>query len=326
MKLKKVFLSFLFISAGALAQENETTMKSVGKTLVSKFPTVRTFDFQYEHLGPTQFDSKFMNNNLETGKIENHDRIKLAFNLPFYKSKSQHFFLTGSLRYKYESYSFGKIYDTGSNLSVTRSDAAFHYLAGAVSATYLNSLFNKPIIYNVSAIIDGNQESVQRIKGFVTANLVLKKTENTTMTVGLLANIDPSSMIPILPLFTYNHHFINSKWELDFIMPQRLFAIRPLLEKGRVSLGTEFISENYYLKLPNSNFTDLYELNSIEIKTGLTYEYHLTDRIIGTFKAGVNNVLNTRITEIGKRTDKYLFEQKQDAQGYFRIGLSYNPF
>ncbi|PTS87280.1 hypothetical protein DBR27_24670, partial [Flavobacterium sp. HMWF030] len=63
-----------------------------------------------------------------------------------------------------------------------------------------------------------------------------------------------------------------------------------------------------------------------ELKSGITYEYRLSSKIIGTFKGGVNNVLSTRITEKGQRTNRYVYDQKEDAQGYFRFGISYNPF
>ena len=160
----------------------------------------------------------------------------------------------------------------------------------------------------------------------VSANLVLKKNANTTITVGALAFLDPSSIIPIAPLFSYNHKFKDSKWDIDFILPQRLLFRRQLLENGRISLGTELNSENFYLNLNTERLKGIYELNQLELKSGITYEYHFTPRVIGMFKVGANNVLNTRITERGKRTTKYVYDQKEEMQAYFKVGISYNPF
>lgn len=44
------------------------------------------------------------------------------------------------------------------------------------------------------------------------------------------------------------------------------------------------------------------------------------------FKVGANNVLNTRITEKGKRTTNYIYDQKEEMQAYFKVGISYTPF
>jgi hypothetical protein len=326
MRAKVMTVLFVCMSLPIMAQEKETTMKTFGKAVTDKFPTTRTFDIQYEQLGPSNFSSKLFDTPLERGRIESHSRLKAAFNMPFYKSDSKRFILTSSLRYKYETYDFGTTYSTNSDVPFSRGIQNFHYLAAAISATYMSTLFHKPIIYNATATVDGNQENIQRVKGFVTANLVLKRTANTTITVGALAMLDPSSIIPVTPLFTYNHKFENSKWDIDFILPQRLLFRRQLLENGRIGLGTELNSENFYLNLNTPALNGIYELNQLELKSGITYEYQLTSRIVGTLKAGINNVLSTRITEKGERTNKYIYDQKEDAQAYFRFGISYNPF
>jgi hypothetical protein len=309
-----------------MAQEKEPGMRTFGKAVTDKFPTTRTFDVQYEQLGPTNYDSELFGNDFERGRVESHSRLKVAFNMPFYVSDSKRFVFTSSLRYKYESYNFGDIYNYSSAETYTRNQQDFHYLAAAVSATYMSTLFRKPVIYNATATVDGNQENVQRVKGFVTANIVLKRTENTTITIGALAMVDPSAIIPITPLFTYNHKFKNSKWDIDFILPQRLLFRRELLENGRISFGTELNSESFYLNLNTSNLKGIYELNQLELKSGITYEYSITPKVISFFKAGVNNVLSTRITAKGERTNRYVYDHKEDTQGYFRFGISYNPF
>lgn len=326
MKSKIISLLVVCTSLQAMAQEKEPGMKTLGKALVDKFPTTRTFDVQYEQLGPSNYDSELFGNNLEKGRIESHNRFKAAFNLPFYASKSKRLVLTTSLRYKYESYSFGDIYNYNNAQTFTRATEEFHYWAGALSATYMSTLFKKPVIYNATASIDGNEDNLQRVKGFVSAVIVLKRTPSTTITVGALALLDPSSIIPVTPLFTLNHKFKDSKWDMDFILPQRLLFRRDLLENGRISLGTELNSESFYLNLNTPNLNGIYELNQLELKSGITYEYCFTPKIIAFVKAGVNNVLSTRITEKGERTSKYVYDHTEDAQAYFRVGISYNLF
>lgn len=326
MKRIIYFALLILASLQVSAQEEDPTMKGFIKGVKRNFPITRTFDLQYDQFGPANYDSKLFGQKQEKGRFDSHNRLKLAVNLPLYKSKSQRFVLTNTYLYKYESYGFGSIYNFNSNTTHTRSTQDFHYFAGALSATYVSSFFSKPIIYNATIIADGNQENIQRIKGFATASLVLKKTANTTITAGLLVIADPSSIVPVAPLFTYNHRFVDSKWQIDVILPKSILLRRELLENGRISFGTEFDSENFYLNLKKPQLNGIYEVNSLELKSGVTYEYHLDRKVIGTFKAGINNVISTRVTEKGERTDKYIYENKQDAQVYFRLGLSYNPF
>jgi hypothetical protein len=326
MKTKIICVLLVCTSWRTMAQENAAPIKTVVKEVTDKFPTTRIFDVQYEQVGPTNFSSKLFGAPFERGRIESHNRFKASFNMPFFASNSKRFVMTGSLRYKYENYEFGDIYNVNSTVPYTRAKEEIHYFAAALSATYVSTLFHKPIIYNATATVDGNEDNVQRLKGFVTASLVLKRNANTTITIGALAMLDPSSIIPIAPLFTYNHKFKDSKWDVDFILPQRLLFRRELLENGRISLGTELNTENFYLNINGPNLKGVYELNQLELRSGVTYEYRFTPRVIGLFKAGVDNVLSERVTERGKRTSKYIYDQKEDAQGYFRFGISYNPF
>lgn len=326
MKAKIICVLLVCASLKSLAQEKEAPMKTVVKAVTDKFPATRILDVQYEELGPTDFNSKLFGDRFEKGKIDRHNRLKVAINVPFYTSTSKRLIVTGSLRYKYESYAFGDIYKVNAVVPFIRENKEIHFFATAVSATYMAKLFNKPVIYNATASVDGSQEGVQRVKGFITANIVLKRTANTTITIGALAILDPSSIIPLTPLFTYSHQFENSKWDVDFILPQRLLFRRALLENGRISLGTELNTESFYLNLDSPNLKGTYELNQLELKSGLTYEYRITPKVNGTIKAGLNNVLSIRMTEKGERTNRYIYDQREDAQGYFRMGISYNPF
>jgi len=326
MKIKIIYVLFICVSIRTVAQEKETPMKTVVKAVTDKFPTTRILDVQYEQLGPTNYDSRLFGDGFEKGRIDGHDRLKVAINVPFFATASKRFVVTGSLRYKYETYEFGNVYNYAAAATYTKEKEEFYYFAGALSATYMSTLFRKPVIYNATATVDGNQDNVQRVKGFVTANVVIKRTANTTITVGALAMLDPSAIIPITPLLTLNYKFKDSKWDLDFILPQRLLLRRELLENGRISLGTELNSESFYLNLNASNLKGIYELNQLELKSGITYEYRSAPQIIGFLKGGVNNVLSTRVTERGERTSKYIYDHKEDAQGYFRVGISYNPF
>lgn len=326
MKSKIISVLVVFISVHAVSQEKEPGMKTLGKAIVDKFPTTRTFDVQYEQLGPSNYDSELFGNKFERGRVENHSRFKAAFNLPFYASKSKRFVLTTSLRYKYESYQFGDIYNYATTQTYKREDEDVHYWAGAMTATYMSSLFKKPIIYSATVSVDGNEENLQRVKGFASAVLVLKRTPSTTITAGVLVLVDPSSIVPLTPLLSINHKFKNSKWDMDFILPQRLLFRRELLENGRISLETELNTESFYLNLNSSNLQGVYELNQLELKSGITYEYSFTPKLIAFVKGGFNNVVSARITEKGERTNRYVYDQKEDTQGYFRFGLSYNLF
>ncbi|OXA70464.1 hypothetical protein B0A67_15725 [Flavobacterium aquidurense] len=324
MRIQKIYYFLLFSGLTAAAQDNGA--RRAGRAITDKFPLTRTFDVQYESMGTSDYDTKVMGEDFEKATVKSHSRLKIATNIPLYKSESQRFFLTNTLRYKYENYHFGEVYNYLSSASTTRADQNYHYLAESVSATYFFSLFRKPIIYNASITVDGNDKNIQRVKGLITATMVLKKTENTTMTIGGVAMLDPSSIIPFTPIFTYEHKFERSPWKIDIILPQRIKMQRQLFENGRLSFGTELNSENFYITFDNQKLNGVYELNQLELKTGIMYEYNFAKNFVATLKGGLNNIITSRITQKGEKTNNYIIENKQDAQLYFNAGLSYNLF
>lgn len=304
-------------------QLKDSTSIATGKAITDKFPSTRNFDIQYEQFGSSDYTTKVYGDAYERGTIKSHSRIKFAANIPLYRSASKKLVVTNSFRYKREGFTFIGIENVEGD---SRNGKEFNYFANAVSLTYFSRVLKKPIIYNATATLDADQYHFQRLKGIVSAVIVLKRTQSTTMTVGILGLIDPSAIVPATPIFTYEYQFRNSPWKLDFILPQRLLLKRPLLNNGRLSLGTELGSENYYLALDETSLNGTYEMNQLELKSGLSYEYVLHKNLIGTFKTGVTHVLSSRITERGERTNNYVIDNKQDPQFYFNFGMSYNPF
>ncbi|WP_162927043.1 hypothetical protein [Flavobacterium psychrotrophum] len=316
----------LILIASSNANAQDSIANTAAKAITEKFPATRTFYLQYDFLGPSDYKTELFRNDYERSRVKSHTRFKMTANLPVYKSKNHLFFITGTMNYKQESYSLGNVYAHSSQTVSDRDNQEFHYIAGAISATYFKTIFKKQIIYNATLTVDGNDKDVQRVKGLVSAAVVLKKTASTTITAGMVVILDLSTLVPIAPLFSFEHQFRNSEWNVDVILPQRFFIKRPFLRNGRISLGTELNSENYYINFNNNALQGTYELNQFELRSGVTYEYSLYKCLVGSFRCGMLNVVNSRVTKRGEKTSEYVIDYKQDPQYYFNVGFSYNPF
>ena len=140
-----------------------------------------------------------------------------------------------------------------------------------------------------------------------------------------MVNLDPSAPLPAFPIVTYEHKFESNPWTFDFILPQRLFFKRPLLENGRISIGAEMGGDGFYIYPSQPGYKEVYEYRQLEIKSGITYEYDLGNGLFSTFKAGYSNVLKSKITERGSSTKDYVWKSEQDGTAYFSLGISYSP-
>jgi len=321
-----IFVIVLFSNQLIISQEKDSlTLQQAGKQIKAEFPRTRILNFEYGQSLSRDFDSELFGEEFQEGEIKNQKNFNASLNLPFYYTEK--FVLTASANYNFNEFEFQGLENTSAT-TIFEQDGivGFHNFSGSVSGTYFSQLFGKPVIYNASVIVDGNDKGFERLKGLVGASLIMKKTERTTITLGAIAFVDPTSQIPFFPTFTYKHNFKNSLWEFDFILPQRLLFRRYIGENSRLSLGSTFGGNGFYVNVNAPDFPDVFEYSQLEINSGLIYEYRLSDYIITTVKGGLTNFISNRLTEKGEPTEDYIYENNQDATGYFNVGFSIDPF
>lgn len=318
---------FISLYSALYAQTEETEFKKSADSIIrAEFPRARMFNIDYNQSGGRDFESEFLGNAYQKGHINQQETVTISTNIPLAKTKK--WTLTGSATYKYVEYEFNALENTTPMpLFEQHGVVNFHNFSTAVSSTYFSKLFGKlPVIYNASIIADGSNNGFERVKGLIGASLILKRNATTSITLGTLVFLDPTAQIPFSPTFTYNHKFKNSSWEFDFILPQRILLRRPISTKGRLSIGSEFGSNGFYVNVKHPNYPSVFEYSQLEINNGLTYEHKLTNSIYATVKGGITTFVSNRLTEKGEPSKEYIYNNKQDPTGYFNIGLSINPF
>lgn len=323
--MKLFLLIFLLSVVSVTAQsESDSIKKKTVKAITTRFPSTRFLDFQYEQYSTSDYDSDLYGKPYEKGTLVSQKRFKAAMNFPIVKKEK--WILSGSLRYKLESFDFeNTTYAPAEGSVLYHADHEnFNFFSTGINFTYYSKLFGKTFLYNASVIAEGGNGGFERINGVLIGSFILKKTEQTTMTAGMLLQSNTTAISPVLPTFTYEHHFLNSQWSLDFVFPKYLYMRRPLLDNGRLSIGAAFDNESFYVYPHQSGFKDVYQFNRNEIKSGFIYEYRFNKQIITTLRAGVSNTLKGNFRESG--ATKELMTVNQDMNGYFNIGISYNPF
>ena len=316
------FFTTLIVSA---QEPQKTFQEEAEKQIRAEFPRARVLNFEYGNSFSRDFDSELFDEDFQTGEIKNQKTFKASANIPIYKT--QKWSLTGSANYTFNEFEFNDLTNVSSQVAYVQDNIMdFHNFSAALSSTYFSALFKKPVIYNASVIVDGNEEGLERVKGFLGASLIMKRTARTTITLGAVVFIDPTSQIPFFPTFTYNHQFKNSQWELDFILPQRLLLRRPVGAKGRLSIGSTFGSSGFYVNVDAPNFPEVFEYSQLEVNSGLIYEHRVTHSIILTAKGGLTNFISSRLTEKGEPNKDFIYKNEQGATGYFNVGFSFDPF
>lgn len=298
----------------ANAQKKDSIPLKVRAYFADKFPQSRDLNVEFSQTAPFRLSSKLDGNDLPDNKMKSFQQLKASANIYFVKKKN--WLLSTSLNYRYTAFNTEEPITAETGL---RND--FHYHSEAVNFSYFSKLFNKTAIYSANASVDGSDQHFERIRGMVTASVILKATPKTKMMVGLAGFIDPSSQIPILPIFTYENKF-NNGWVLDIFLPKKLLVRKDIFANGRISLGTEMDNTSFYTYRNNRT----YEFRQLEINSGAIYEHNLGSNFIGTLKTGIRAVPQARVFEKNESLKDYIFEAKYQPSFYFNVGISYNPF
>lgn len=325
--MKRIALLAAFVlSINFLNAQDESQFKKTATNIIrAEFPRARMLDIEFTQSLSRDFSSTLFDESFQEGNIKNQKGMVATVNFPFYRN--QKWTVTASGSFSYHEFEFDELTNISSTSTFQQNNiATFHNFSSAISTTYFSTLFKKPFIYNASVIVDGNNEGVERIKGLIGGSLILKRDANTTLTVGAIVFVDKTAQIPFFPTFSYNYKFKNSPWEFDFILPQRLYFRRSLNKTSRITVGSEFGGNGFYVNADAPGFPKVSEYSQLEIKSGLMYENMITRNLIITAKGGIIHFISNRLTEKGEPTKDYVYENNQDAAGYFSVGVSFNPF
>lgn len=326
MSKKICSLIILLLSIKNYAQQENKQQKKITDSIIqNEFPRTRNFNLEFDNSFSRKYDSELEDQQYSKGKITNQQIVNFSLNLPIYNYKKWTFSTSGN----YKNFQFE--FDDEENISNPtvsnyKHTESYNYFLLSLNSTYYGSIFKKPLLYNGSIIADGNNKGFQRLKGSISAVVVLKKTDRITMTAGLILFIDPTSQIPLAPVFTYNERFKNSKWELDVILPQRVSLRKTIGSKSRFTVGTFFGGENFYVDTNQSLLPSIYSYSQLKIDGGLIYEYKLSKTAIITIQGGARKYISNRLTEKQSTNSNYIYKNTQEMTGYINVGVSLNPF
>lgn len=285
--------------------------------VIDQFAITRPLNMQFYSATPHNFSIKQGDVVSPTYKMDTYYQAKANMNIHWLKRKN--WLLSSTFGYNY-THMEASTEDNSSDVLT----ADFQHLSSALNFSYFSTAYKKTMIYNASVLVDGSEQYVERVKGLLSAVMVLKGTYKTKMAVGVIVNIDPSTQLPVLPIFTYENK-LNSVWTVDIILPKSAYLRKYVFHHtGRVSVGSELNLHSFYMYDLDAT-AQKYEYRQIDINSGLVYE-HAIGHFVFAGKAGVRSLVRGRAFKKEDSFDKPQFEVKADVPFYFNVGVSINPF
>jgi hypothetical protein len=331
MKIKLLLLSLLW-SYSAMAQNmiSMTSVHPVADTagaskqeLAIRYPGLRQFNIVTNSYGYGDFDAKLHDQPLTSGKTRTV-RTSAFFNTPAIQWSRNS--LSATIFYTYTSIELkDNINYQPVALNPLTSDKSTIDLALNYSRS--DSVFHHPIIYSLIVnVISDNLSSVRRfnLNGSVSLPLIRKK--NTSLSVGALLIIDPSSPVPLEPIINYYHKFAASGIELIVDIPTGINVKKQVIRNGWVLLGS---NQNSYATFYNSHeglLNGKASYNTIELKSGLAFEYLFVKKLVVGLGGGINSTVSSRVFRNGEDYGSAAITSKNKPASYLNVSLALLPF
>lgn len=300
--------------------KKDSLPKKVMARVADRFPSARMLNLEYSQVAPYRYAFKPSKGVLPKNKVTNQNMVKVNANISLVRTRK--WIIGAALNYRYMGASAESPGIISGGAGTTTK--GFHYHSTAINATYISTLFHKMMIYSGSVALDGSEQHFERFKGRLSGTLLLKANAQTKIMVGVSVILDPSSQIPALPIFSYEHRFTNGLM-VDVLLPQRILLKKDVFTNGRLSLGAEMNQNNFYLyRIDSTNRR--YEFRQTELNSGFTYEQLIGKSMSAFIKTGIKTSLNANIFKKSESANDYVFEAKPNAAFYVNVGFSINPF
>lgn len=289
-----------------------------------RYPLLRQAAVSTEFTGNANVKSELNGNNFYEGKVK-ITKVRSHFNLPIAQIGKNTFNGSVSILQQHFDMSGG----TSTNPALPALNNSFNKSSVGLSASFFraDSLFNRPVYY--SASISGFTDEASSIKRVTYTGAVifpLKRTPNTTLSLGLIALIDPSSPIPASIYISYWHKFAESKLELIADLPTRLALRKQLSARSWITLGSELGGSSLFFDFKNTILPADAMYTTLEIKSGSTFEYRVTKKLILGLSGGILSTATSRFFERNEKPNDYFIKNKIGSVPYMNFSVSFLPF
>ncbi len=321
-----VLFSLLVFSMEAAAQQSKDDSLRLmhdNMTLQAalRYPALRLAVVQVETIGGTHYTSTLQGKDFLNGTIRPERTVKAVFNVPVYTSRRQELSVIAAYNEQENA-----LTNTVSQIPQYRiADGEYHLQNLSLGLNYRrkDSLFTKPVVWGGTVITNFSlQSSYTRTIGLIYGIIPLKTTPTTRIYAGLVVSTDPSSLIPVIPTFSYWHKFAGSPWEISIDLPTRALVRRPVFSKGLLSLGTELAQNNLIRKIDQAPFQGGFAFKDLDLKNGFTLEYPILRKVLIGCGGGLLYTATYRIQDPGKSNNNYLVGIKRNPGPYFNISIS----
>jgi hypothetical protein len=330
MTFKRRFLSALFclIISNSFAQTvKELAMKhivdSIKMAVLSDYatrnPILRQGSLSTDIIGSSHINAQLNGKALYSGDM-NVTRVRSNFNIPLAQWGKN------SISYERSDFETRNIQSfdpafSSANRSTIKTAAGF-----TVTYTRSDSVFNHPIYFSggISGLTD-ELSSVKRINYLGTVTVPISRNQTSALTLGLLVIIDPSAIAPVIPVISYWRK-LSPSLDLYADIPQRLVVRKQLSKRSWAFAGSELGGNLYFFNINQPGLPQNDIFSSIEIRSGATFEYLATKKLVLGINGGCYTTASPRLFDHNDKPTAYFLKTNGGSAPYISFTISFLPF
>lgn len=315
-------VTFAQIDAASGQKKKDSIMALHLEHAAIRYPVLRQVNISTDVILSGAVKSKFNNQDLYKSQLQTN-RFRGNFNVPL-----------ASVGKNLISSSIGLLVER-MNLNNNEKDPLLqegkaidkNTLSFQLAVSRSDSLFKRPIVYNVGVTVLTNGSFSQRrliLTGLFSISLF--RTANTTLSLGALLAVDPSSPSPVVPFVSYFHNFNALHIELYADFPSRLIFRRQLSFKSAVSVGSNLGGNLTFLNINQVGLPQNAIHTILDLKTGILYEYRITRKMVLGINAGVYSTLRSNLLDEKADRSNPFIESKNSSVPFVNMSVSFLPF
>jgi hypothetical protein len=317
-----ILVLIILLPTVTFAQEIKDTVQLKKYQAINKhFPLVYPIDVQYTFYTPTRMKTKLNGKKYFDADIQNQQTLSTSANLLLFMKKG--FLVINSFEYRQEIKTFQNVDSTldkslSSNLGRAERNNIY---SDAINLVYRTKIFGRKTVCNLITTIDFSDHGYERAVEKLVAAINIKENKRTSISVGLIGNLDPTTSLPLTPLISISH-WLSTKWLLDAYMPAYLYVRRISDDNSRLSFGFNMLNGSQAFVHPDISSASSFNYQNERLELASTYQKVLIGGLTLSTKVGYVINLAGKVSETDKSNPLVKFAQRPNLS--FNVGLSYN--
>lgn len=310
---------------GMPSQKTMDSLKAVALSQYAKrYPSMRQGSFSRDVIGKGTVKAELNGKALYEGEMRT-TRTRANFNVPLAVWGRN--VVSGTVNYQRVRFETEGIKSSDPQFEAIDRSTTKSTLGFSASFGGADSIFSIPLAYSasISGVTD-QFSSIKRVNYLATLIFPLKRNQYSALSLGLVLVLDPSAVAPAIPIISYWHKYKTSDLELFVDLPSRISLRKQWSERSWTSIGTELGGNLFFFDLNHASVPQDAAYSSAELRTGATFEYLLTKKLIFGMNGGLYSSISPRMFKRNDKPTEYFLKTKNASVPYLSFSISFLPF